>query len=437
MERAKKWHIVIELATGFIGKMAYRNLWRNKRRFLITIASLSFAATFFILTYYIMGEAPTFMGLNVTTVYDYKIYSTMSTDGYSPSALASIQKLDGVKEVYPIRYYPCQVLLPDDRLIPTTLKRYESGEFMFKDEKTDLWPVNTSILSYTEEMLNSLGGNILDGQINTTYMSKEPSIIVVDNWPESMERTGFSKPFTVGERLKFYIYDFNTNEKRYIDFTVCAVVKNTSLTWSEERDKFSFIIHENNYKNITDSITYQAFHINTIENIAKRPLNENLKKIANTIKFGEIRDYEEYVSIAKANLKQANTLFNSIVLIIGFIAALNIFTTISTAIYTRIKEFGALHAIGMTKKQNIQMVLTEGLFHGMISALYGIILGSTICYVVFRFINMDNKVIQWHFPWIAVLLTLFGTTVLCMFATVIPLKRILRIDTIEAIRYID
>ena len=60
--------------------------------------------------------------------------------------------------------------------------------------------------------------------------------------------------------------------------------------------------------------------------------------------------------------------------IIGLVGVLNFFNAIMTGIFSRKREFAVLQAVGMTNKQLKAMLIYEGLFYALSSALVAFIL---------------------------------------------------------------
>jgi len=64
--------------------------------------------------------------------------------------------------------------------------------------------------------------------------------------------------------------------------------------------------------------------------------------------------------------------------IIGLVGILNFFNTIMTGILSRKREFAVLQAVGMTSKQLKAMLVYEGLFYALSSALCALVLSFVI-----------------------------------------------------------
>ena len=52
-------------------------------------------------------------------------------------------------------------------------------------------------------------------------------------------------------------------------------------------------------------------------------------------------------------------------MVIGLIGMLNFINSVLTNIVTRRKEFAMMEAIGMTKKQLLQMLILEGIYYAV------------------------------------------------------------------------
>ena len=88
------------------------------------------------------------------------------------------------------------------------------------------------------------------------------------------------------------------------------------------------------------------------------------------------------------------------VMFIGVFGIINLLNTLITNILTRKRELGVLQAVGLSRKQLSEMLLTEGLFYTfwvlLISVSFGTLMGHLLC-TVFSAMSLFGKV-SYHFP---------------------------------------
>ena len=88
------------------------------------------------------------------------------------------------------------------------------------------------------------------------------------------------------------------------------------------------------------------------------------------------------------------------VMFIGVFGIINLLNTLITNILTRKRELGVLQAVGLSRKQLSEMLLTEGLFYTfgvlLLSVSFGTLMGHLLC-TVFSAMSLFGKV-SYHFP---------------------------------------
>ena len=72
----------------------------------------------------------------------------------------------------------------------------------------------------------------------------------------------------------------------------------------------------------------------------------------------------------------------SFVVFISVISVLNVFNTILSSIYSRKREIAMLKSMGMSNKGISKMFTLEGIFYGLDSIIYGVIISLVILYVM-------------------------------------------------------
>lgn len=119
------------------------------------------------------------------------------------------------------------------------------------------------------------------------------------------------------------------------------------------------------------------------------------------------------------------------ILFVTLIGVLNIINTTYTNIYTRINEIGMQRAIGMDNKSLYKVFLWEGTYYGIFAAISGSFAG----YIVSLFMSnvSTGQIGLSSVPIIPILAGVNFSVLICLIATVIPLKKIIAMSIVESI----
>ena len=110
--------------------------------------------------------------------------------------------------------------------------------------------------------------------------------------------------------------------------------------------------------------------------------------------------------------------------IISFITVLNIMNSVSMSVSARIKQYGAMRAVGMESRQVTKMIMGESVVYAFCGAIVGIIMGLILHYLIYvkLFIRLFGG--TWKIPVTAIGIILLLVVVACAAAVYAPAKRI-------------
>ena len=121
------------------------------------------------------------------------------------------------------------------------------------------------------------------------------------------------------------------------------------------------------------------------------------------------------------------------IIVISLIGITNIFNTITTNMELRQKEFAMLKSIGMTKHEFKRMIRLETVFIGFKSLFYGIIIGTSLSYVIYYFLTKESNQ-PYNLPLLAIIISITAVFLLITMLMKYSLNKINKQNTIETIR---
>lgn len=190
-------------------------------------------------------------------------------------------------------------------------------------------------------------------------------------------RTGnFCDENTPAEYMQFQL-----SASHDVDYTVCAYVTVPySMSFRYYSRGYSFVLPIEKLNNDSQHESIPMFYLfDTSDDIAEASAENYLTDLT-------ADDLSGLMYESKATLRAEFEGFQNMFLllggllcaIIGLVGILNFFNTIMTGILSRKREFAVLQAVGMTSKQLKAMLVYEGLFYALSSALCALVLSFVI-----------------------------------------------------------
>ena len=114
----------------------------------------------------------------------------------------------------------------------------------------------------------------------------------------------------------------------------------------------------------------------------------------------------------------------SFLAIISLITILNIMNSVSMGVSARIKQYGAMRAVGMGSKQVTKMITAEAATYAICGTTVGIILGLLLHYLIYTKIVITHFGGAWNIPFSTIVIVLLLVVFSCIISVYAPAKRI-------------
>ena len=119
--------------------------------------------------------------------------------------------------------------------------------------------------------------------------------------------------------------------------------------------------------------------------------------------------------------------------IISFITILNIMNSISMSVSARLKQYGAMRAVGMSVGQVTKMITAEAVTYAVWGVAVGSALGLLLHYFIYKKIIITHFGGGWSFPLIPMAVIIGLILISCVLAVYAPAKRMKNISVTETI----
>lgn len=300
---------------------------------------------------------------------DIDISSGDSTGFVSSDLIEAIRGLDGIKEVYGRRsYFDVSAGLNGDITLSATLDLISYDDFDLECLKTDRALKRGSDLSKVYGNSNYvLAASDQDNPL------KIGDTILIGN--ETLNIAGLLK------------YDpFSSN----------------GLT----NGKITLITSSETFVRLTGTTDYSLVMIQT----TSKATDETVEAIQNTI--GQQYNFHD-----KRSQRTAGTYMAFVFCVYGFlviitlVTVLNIVNSISMSVSSRMKQYGAMRAVGMEERQIIRMIAAEAFTYAFFGCAVGCIVGLPLNKLLYHFLIME------HFPYAVWNLPITSLTIILVFVS--------------------
>ena len=354
-----------------LGKLARRQVFSNKFRFISIVLSISLSAVILnsVLTY--TGNIDLEKGISDVIATDYNIASPKyfrymysgSEDGINEKYIGEIENHKGFKEGGTLYYYGYEYSYPD-----------------IKIEDHKVAPILFGIDDY---LINKQ--KFIDGEFDSDKWNNESyAIIGEDSDKKSSFKAGDKIKIKVNNSIKEVQimgkinYNFSDGLRYYP-----IIQENQFDESSPELDLEYFYLNPNLYKELTGDNSIMSYGFD-VEDSEKENFDKLLKSFENEPGFSydsrdlQIKSFKDFKNLIEF-------VGYSLSIVLFLISVLNFINVIATEILRNMVNLSILEAIGMTKK-NIKKYLVK---KNLIYSLCGLVFSFIIMLLVDKFILMD------------------------------------------------
>ncbi|HBY2621326.1 TPA: ABC transporter permease [Clostridioides difficile] len=386
---------------NFERHLAWLNLKRNKGRTIITILSLFMSITVFVA----LSEFSNVLDVSrsVSNLKEGDFSLTNEISGFDKSTLDKIAKMKNVNRTSFIKYSEYK-----QGEIDTDINFENSGEML-------------KIIGIDEQTLKDLMPSITNSILEDF---KNGSICFIKN-PIAISTPGVKTRYT---NLK--PKDSITINKKQLDI-YSTVDKMFFLQGNGWINGVDVIVYDSVYNTLTNKNKFNQINIYAKDKSKLEQIRLSIEQICENNPGSHWISYIESDKQLKESFKQIEFLAWAVILFVGLIGTLNIINTTHTNINTRTNEIGVKRAIGMSNRSLYKMFLLEGVYYGIFAAIFGSIAGYASAIII----NMATieKLDFTNIPITSILQATIISVLACIIATLIPLRKVKKMNIIDCI----
>ena len=407
--RSKKKHRTTRGAK--VHQMAFANLGRNKRKTVLVVISLSLSVVLLNILVTFTGGFDMEKYLATRTCADFIV---SSTDYFRYSHSGSFISQEQIEQIeantspslsgcgYTLTGYEPYCWMSKEHWLQDMMHytSEENAKVMLeqRNRRGDLVSQSAMIEGLDESLFEKL--TVVEGDISPMFQKDTNAIAVVvdtddygnvgnlDFYPpvgSTQTITYIDEGYYIDSRTGNFC-DENTPEEciqfqlsagRDIDYTVCAYVTVPhSMSFRYYSTGYSFVLPIEKLNHDSQHESIPMFYLfDTPDDMAEASAENYLTDLT-------ANDLPELMYESKATLRAEFEGFQNMFLllggllcaIIGLVGLLNFFNAMMTGILSRRREFSVLQAVGMTNRQLKAMLICEGLFYALGSAIAALIL---------------------------------------------------------------
>lgn len=272
---------------------------------------------------------------------------------------------------------------------------------------------NANLISYEENQFRWAADSLIAGSIETV-MQQENQVLFVQTGNIDVQ---------VGDNISLTI----NNRPQIV--TVAGILSDSPLARAEGTE--TFFCSEATFTALTGETGYTIIDIQ-FENNAS---SEDVKAIESIFSNGGV-----IFSDSLSQIQQQRNLYHTFaILVYGFlsiIVAITIFhimNTISMGAATKMKEYGAMRAIGMSNRQLVKMIIAEAGTYAINGVIWGCIIGLPMHWIIYVSLITNIWRTAWSVPFIPLILIIAIVLSASLLAVREPAKRLQRMSIVENI----
>ena len=262
------------------------------------------------------------------------------------------------------------------------------------------------LYSYGDTMMDSFKKSVISGDMSKIYGNSKYVLAVYSQYTT----------LNVGDKVK--IGDEELEIGCVVSEGVGSVSGSAVVVCSEET-----------YTRLTGEQDYAMVGVVLEKNVSEMAVN----KIYDLAEGYIIADSREENSEVSGSYWVFRIAAYSFLAIISLITILNIMNSVSMGVSARIKQYGAMRAVGMGSRQVTKMIAAEAATYAICGTVAGVVLGLLLHYLIYVKVVITHFGGIWNIPFTTIAIILLLVIFSCVMAVYAPAKRIRNMAITETI----
>lgn len=414
---------------SIIDIMALKNINqnRNRRNRVIASISLSIIILTVVYTFFVSFDLDSYIKYYIHS--DYKMASSSFYNGeydkksdiISKHIIDDISNLDDFDSGGAL-YYNLDIFS-----VTTNTFKNNDEDSRRNMRSDDYGNIYVDLYGVDKFVLQDLKDNICEGYVDDIKFKNGGYVLQsldVDNSGSQIDNSDIE----IGDKINL-IYGGITRE-----FTVMAKIRsNTSVnTASFSLDRMAFYLPSQIYKDFTKNEDIMLFNFNILgdenENFIKN-LNDiiyesNIQYVSKYKYIEEFDDFRLMIFIVGITIS----------IIFGIIGVVNFINVVFVSVISRQKELAMLYTIGMTKRQQVIMLIVESKYYMISTVLFSTVISSFISVFGIRYVMSKLWYLTYKFTIFPILIMALCFFIISLIVPIIAYKICMKKNIVEIIK---
>lgn len=413
---------------GKLYRMAWHNIFRDKKRAIVVFLSLFLGITTFLSVNTVVLSLDVENYLNQYSAHDFTLTNKTAAVGsdieteqkFSPAFLAALRELDGVEKMH-LRTKESCVIQFDEAVFGRGFEAFcNQWGASYAEQKQGIeqnpelyWAL---LGGADEKAIGQLEAETEQG-IDRDAFERGETVLLQTRQPE-LYNLGDPVQITVNGQVR--------------DYQIGGFVSG-SLQFKEGGSAPNLFVSEAELARIFDDPIIDQIELDTDRSKSEAILTKIQSMVGNDNQIGidSRLQMEESMRESKIMMQVAGS---GMAVVLALIGLLNFVNVMFTSVSVRRGEFAILESIGMTKKQVRKMLLFEGLGYGVISILLIATLGTAAAYWLFTVLSKEASYAVFTYPVLPVAAALLLILAICLLVPLAAYRSLCRGSVSERLR---
>ncbi|MEK3838135.1 ABC transporter permease [Paenibacillus sp. FSL R7-0128] len=415
-------------------RMSFSNLFRSKKKLSLMLSSLFLSILLFNTIFTVISSMDVNKYLSAYIHGDYMIHNkgivqqegerSVNETELSEELCAKLKHLDGVESIDKV-YYTLFSYPPDDSVRASAESSATPSALPAK--------VHTQLYGLDSGWYDLADQDILEGHFNKEQFDSGDYILVAETLTGPGAYTSYYHP---GDTISY-----SGLKRRY---EVMAVLKYNAFYAATSQTYFgngyNAFLPAAELRQATLESGTPADILSLTLNAAPGKLDETGQLIREAIRpldALQLKSREDYREELSDNIHIFQIIGYGLSLVIALIGLLNYINSVLTGVIARRHEFAVLESIGMTKQQLKRMLVYEGMYTVLLTALLTSTIGVLLTYWTARGITAGMAYMEFRMMWLPFILIIPILAVLSYLITLSAYKPLARSPIVERLREME